>query len=128
MVATSGSVGAVALLADLLLLPTARYGAVAENPRRWKEETFAGLQRRLAGLAQQKPMLLIFEDLHWIDPTTQQLLHLFIRQIEQLPVLPTATFLPEFLASWAGRPPVPMLPLRRLPLHEGDALVRPCAS
>ena len=127
MAETSASVGDVALLADLLLLPTARYGAVEENPRRRKEETFAALQRRLAGLAQQKPMLLIFEDLHWIDPTTQQLLDLFIRQIEQLPVLLIATFRPEFVASWTGRPHVTMLPLSRLTRHESEALVRQIA-
>ena len=118
----------VALLADLLLLPTGRYAAVEQNPRRRREETFEALQRQLAELAQKKPVLMIFEDLHWIDPTTQELLDLFIRQIERLPVLLIATFRPDFVAPWADQPHVTVLTLNRLNRFDSEALVRQLAA
>ena len=127
MAETSASIGDVALLADLLLLPTDRYPAVEENPRRRKEETFAVLQRQISVVAQQNPVLMIVEDLHWIDPTTQQVLDLFIRQIERLPVLLIATFRPEFVAPWTDQPHVTMLLLSRLSRHESEAFVRQLA-
>src|ERR1700730_13481971 len=128
MAETSAANRDVALLAELLLLPTERYPTVELNPRRRKEETFEALQRQLAGLARSKPVLMIFEDLHWIDPTTQEVLDLFIRRIEHLPVLLIATFRPEFLAPWADQPHVTMLTLNRLSRRESEALVRQLAA
>ncbi|WP_423959138.1 AAA family ATPase, partial [Bradyrhizobium sp.] len=127
MADTSAAIGDIGLLADLLLLPTDRYPTVEENPRRRKEETFAALQRQISGWARQKPVLLIFEDLHWIDPTTQEVLDLFIRQIEHLPVLLIATFRPDFLPPWTDQPHVTMRILNRLSRHESEALVRQLA-
>ena len=109
MAETSAAKRDVALLADLLLLPTGRYADVEHNPRRRKEEIFEALQQQLTGLARKKPVLMIFEDLHWIDPTTQELLDLFIRRIDRLPVLLIATFRPDFMAPWADQPYVTML-------------------
>jgi class 3 adenylate cyclase/tetratricopeptide (TPR) repeat protein len=127
MAETSASIGDVALLADLLLLMTDRYPAVEENPRRRKEETFAALQRQLSGLAGQMPVLMVFEDAHWIDPTAMEVVDLFIRQIEHLPVLLIATFRPEFVAPWTNQPHVTMLTLNRLSRHESESLVRQLA-
>ena len=128
MAETSAAKRDVALLADLLLLPTGRYPNVEHNPRRRKEETFEALQRQLTGLAQTKPVLMTFEDLHWIDPTTQELLDLFIRRIELLPVLLIATFRPGFMAPWADQPHVTMLNLNRLSRGDSEALVRQLAA
>ena len=128
MAETSAANRDVALLADLLLLPTERYPPVELNPRLRKEETFEALQRQLTRLTRSKPVLMIFEDLHWIDPTTQEVLDLFIRQIEQLPVLLIATFRPEFLAPWADQPYVTMLTLNRLSRRESEALVLQLAA
>src|SRR6202048_5119265 len=128
MAETSAANRDVALLADLLLLPTERYPPVELNPRLRKEETFEALQRQLTGLTRSKPVLMIFEDLHWIGPTTQEVLDLFIRQIEQLPVLLIATFRPEFLAPWADQPYVTMLTLNRLSRRESEALVLQLAA
>jgi class 3 adenylate cyclase/predicted ATPase len=128
MAETSAANWDVALLAELLLLPTERYPTVELNPRRRKEETFEALQRQLIGLAQSNPLLMIFEDLHWIDPTTQEVLDLFIRRIEHLPVLLIATFRPEFLAPWADQPHVTMLTLNRLSRRDSEALVRQLAA
>jgi class 3 adenylate cyclase/predicted ATPase len=128
MAETSAAEGDIALLANLLLLPTGRYPIVEHNPRRRKEETFEALQRQLTGLARKNPVLMIFEDLHWIDPTTQELLDLFIRRVERLPVLLIATFRPDFTAPWADQPHVTMLTLNRLSPGDSEALVRQLAA
>jgi class 3 adenylate cyclase/predicted ATPase len=128
MTETSASKADIALLADLLLLPTGRYPIVEHNPRRRKEETFEALQRQLTGLARKNPVLMIFEDLHWIDRTSQELLDLFIRRIERLPVLVIATFRPDFTAPWADQPNVTMLTLNRLSRGDSEDLVRQLAA
>jgi class 3 adenylate cyclase/predicted ATPase len=128
MTETSATEHDIALLADLLLLPTGRFVTVEHDPRRRKEETFAALQRQLIALAGSKPVLMIFEDLHWIDPTTKELLDLFIRRIERLPVLLIATFRPEFVAPWIGQPHVTALTLNRLSRRESEFLVRQLAA
>jgi class 3 adenylate cyclase/predicted ATPase len=128
MAETSAAAQDIALLADLLLLPTGRYATVEHNPRRRKEETFEALQRQLTALARKKPVLMTFEDLHWIDPTTQELLDLFIQRIQDLPVLLIATFRPDFTAPWADQPHVTMLNLNRLTRSDSEALVRQLAA
>jgi class 3 adenylate cyclase/predicted ATPase len=128
MTETSAAERDVALLADLLLLPTGRYAAVERNPRRRREETFEALQRQLTELARKKPVLMIVEDLHWIDPTTQELLDLFIRRIDRMPVMLIATFRPDFVAPWADQPHVTMLTLNRLNRFDSEALVRQLAA
>jgi class 3 adenylate cyclase/predicted ATPase len=124
MAETSAAVHDVALLAELLLLPTGGGANVERNPRRWKEEVFEALQRQFISLAQSKPVLMTFEDLHWIDPTTQELLDLFIRRIDRLPVLLVATFRPEFTVPWAGEPHVTVVNLNRLSRADSETLVR----
>ena len=128
MAETSASTRDVALIAELLLLPTEGHANVERNPRRWKEEVFEALQRQLISLAQSKPVLMIFEDLHWIDPTTQELLDLFIRRIDRLPVLLVATFRPEFTVPWAGEPHITVLNLNRLSRADSETLVRQLAA
>ena len=71
---------------------------------------------------------MIFEDLHWIDPTTQELLDLFIRRIERLPVLLIATFRPGYMAPWADQPHVTMRNLNRLSRGDSEDLVRQLAA
>jgi class 3 adenylate cyclase/predicted ATPase len=113
-----------ALLAELLLLPTGRYPVLDVNPRRKKEMTFEALLRQFSGLAAQKPALIIFEDMHWVDPTTLELLNLMVKLIERLPALLIATFRPEFKPPWVGQPHVTMLTLNRFSRSEGATLVR----
>ena len=128
MAETSAAMGDVALLAELLLLPTGGDANLDRNPRRWKEEVFEALQRQFISLAQSKPVLMIFEDLHWIDPTTQELLDLFIRRIDRLPVLLVATFRPEFTVPWAGEPHITVLNLNRFSRANSETLVRQLAA
>jgi predicted ATPase len=69
------------LLADLLLLPTERYPPLALTPLRKREKTLQALLRQLASLAGTSPVLVIFEDLHWMDPTSRELLDLAVERI-----------------------------------------------
>ena len=82
--------------------------------------------RQLAGLARQRPVLIIFEDLHWADPTSRELLDLTIRQSERMRVMLVATFRTENQPPWTGQPQphVTTLSLRRLARDESGELVR----
>ena len=114
----------VARLAELLSLPTGRYPPLDPRPRRKKEETFDALIRQLDGFARQAPVLLIFEDVQWIDPTTRELLDRTVELVEPLPVLLIATFRPEFHPPWPSQSHFTNLTLNRISRREGEALVR----
>jgi class 3 adenylate cyclase len=106
---------AVPLIATLLGIPTGeRYPALQLTPQRQKQLTLEALLDQLAGLAAEQPVLLLYEDVHWIDPTTQELLSLAIKRIPRLPVLLLITFRPEFSPPWSGQPHVSSLALTRL--------------
>jgi hypothetical protein len=67
----------VALIADLLSLPSSeRHPLPSLSPQRKKEKTLEALLRQLVGLARQQPVIMVFEDAHWIDPTSRELLDL----------------------------------------------------
>jgi class 3 adenylate cyclase/predicted ATPase len=117
--------GEFQLLAELLSVPFEdRYPAINLTPQRKKEKTFEVLLRQLAGLARQQPTLTIFEDLHWADPTSRELLDISVERVEHLPVLLIATFRPEFQPSWTGQPHVTTLSLRRLGRRESGNLIQ----
>jgi hypothetical protein len=78
---------------------------------------------QLAGLAAQQPVLALYEDVHWIDPSTLEFLGLVVERIRQLPVLVLITFRPEFPPPWAGQAYVTTLTLSRLGRRQGAAIV-----
>ena len=91
----------IAILADLLSLPgSERHPLPSLTPRRKKERTLEALIRQLEGLAGRQPVLVIFEDAHWIDPTSRELLDLVVERLRTLPVLLIVTFRPEFQQPW----------------------------
>jgi predicted ATPase len=115
---------AVPLIAALLGLPMgARYPALKLAPQRQKELMLEALLDQLVALAAAQPVLVVHEDVHWIDPTTQELLSLAIERTQRLPVLTIITFRPEFTPPWAGQPHVGELALKRLGQREGAAIV-----
>ncbi|MPR12770.1 AAA family ATPase, partial [Microvirga tunisiensis] len=119
----------VALVAELLSLPVIdRYPPHAFTPQRKKEKTFEVLLRQLEALVQGHPVLMIFEDVHWIDPTSHELLDLIIERIRHLPLLLLATFRPEFAPPWTGQPHVTTVTLNRLDGRDGAALVKRVAG
>jgi class 3 adenylate cyclase/predicted ATPase len=114
----------VALLADLMSLPASeRHELPNLNPQRKKERTLEALIRQLEGLARMQPVLMVFEDAHWIDPTSRELLDLTIERARNLPVLLIVTFRPEFQPVWTGQPQVTLLALNRLDRRDRSVLV-----
>ena len=119
----------VALIADLLSLPASeRHPLPNLSPQRKKERTLAALIRQFEGLVHQQPLLMIFEDAHWIDPTSRELLDLTIERIRSLPVLLIVTFRPEFQPPWTGQPQVTTLTLNRLDRYDRIALIEQIAG
>ncbi len=105
----------VALLARLMSVPLdQRHPSPEISPQRWKERTFAALTGRLASFARKGPLLILFEDAHWSDPTSIELLDSLIERVPELPVLLIVSFRPDFTASWFGRPGVSLMALGRL--------------
>jgi class 3 adenylate cyclase/tetratricopeptide (TPR) repeat protein len=109
----------VPLFADWLLIPTGdRYPALELNPEKRKEKTHQVGLAQVEGLAARHPLLMVFEDLHWSDPTTREGLDLLVDRIPALRVLVIMTFRPDFAPPWAGRSHVTLLTLNRLPLRQ----------
>ena len=119
----------VAFLADLLSLPASdRHRLPNLSPQRKKERTLEALIRQVEGLARRQPMVMIFEDAHWIDPTSRELLDLTVERVRGLPVLLVVTFRPEFQPPWTGQPQVNVLALNRLDRRDRTALVEQIAG
>jgi len=119
----------VALLADLMSLPAAeRHPLPNLSPQRKKERTLQALIRQIEGLAHGKPVVTVWEDAHWLDPTSRELLDLTVEHVRSLPVLLIVTFRPEFQPPWTGQPQVSMLALNRLDRRDCTALIAQIAG
>jgi predicted ATPase len=106
---------AVPLLAGLLSIPTGeRYPPLNLAPQKQKERTLRALVAQVEGLAAQQPVLILFEDAQWSDPTSLELHDLIIDRVPALRALLIITYRPEFGAPWLGRPYVTALTLNRL--------------
>jgi predicted ATPase len=114
----------VPLLAALLGVPTGgRHPTLTLTPEMQKRRTLQALVDQVAGLAAQQPVLALYEDVHWIDPSTLELLGLVIERIQRLPVLVLITFRPEFRPPWTARAHVTSLTMSRLGRRQGADLV-----
>jgi len=114
----------VPLFADWLLIPTGdRYPTLDLNPEKRKEKTHQVGLAQVEGLAARHPLLMVFEDLHWSDPTTREGLDLLVDRIPALRVLVIMTFRPDFAPPWAGRSHVSLLTLNRLPLRQRAEMI-----
>src|SRR5262245_49773792 len=112
------------LIADLLSLPTGdRYPPINLSPEKRKDETLRALLARVERLAARQPVLFVFEDAHWIDPTSREWLDLTIERVPTLPVLLIITFRPEFAPPWVGFPQVTLLSLSRLPPRQRALMI-----
>jgi class 3 adenylate cyclase len=115
---------AVPLFAYLLSIQTGdRYLPLNLPPQRRKEKTLHAQVAEVEGLASRQPVLMVFEDVHWCDPTTQESLDLLIDRVAALRVLVVLTFRPEFSPPWIGSPHVTMLTLNRLPPRQRAAII-----
>jgi predicted ATPase len=119
----------VPLLAPLLSIPLAdRYTPMDLGPQRRKDRTLAAVIDRIAELATLQPVLVLFEDAHWIDPTSLELLSLTIDRVARLSVLLIITARPDFSPPWPTHRHVSVMALGRLGQREGAALVHRIAK
>ena len=115
---------AAPVLADLLGIPAAeRYPSLDLSPQQRKERTFQVLLDQLAGLAAQGPVLALYEDVHWADATTLELIGRVAERVQPLPVLALVTSRPGFAPAWAGHGHTTLLSLSRLGRQEGGAMI-----
>ena len=112
----------VTLIADLLSLPSGA-AQLSLTPQRKREKLLAALLHQIGALARQQPVLMVVEDLHWIDPSSHELLDMTVERAASLPVLLILTFRPEYQAPWSGLPQVVALTLNRLDRRNGAAMV-----
>lgn len=102
-------------LASLLTLPgEQRYGAIDLTPAQQKDQTLGILAEMVEGLASRRPVLMVFEDVHWVDPTTLELLDLLVERIPANSVLALFTHRPEFTPTWIGEAHVTSIALSKL--------------
>ena len=102
---SSTSAQDAALLAEMLSLPNdGRYPALELTPQQRRQRTLEALVSQIVALSRQNPLLIIFEDAHWTDPTTLELFGRIVDRIPTLRVLLIVTFRPEFEPPWIGRP------------------------
>jgi predicted ATPase len=119
----------VTLFAEMLSLPNdGRYPTLDLIPEQRRQRTLEALTAQLAGLARQKPVLMIVEDAHWGDPTSLEVFGLTVDRIKTLSALLIVTFRPEFNAPWAGRSHVTSLALNRLGEREAAAIIADVAG
>ena len=113
-----------ALLAQMLSLPNdGRYPALDLAPHQRRQRTLAALARRIEGIARETPVLMVYEDAHWADPSSLEAIGLLVDKIEALRLLLFVTFRPEFVPPWAARPHVTALAINRLAPREVTALI-----
>jgi len=113
----------VALIADLLSIPLNISSETTQySPRRKKERTFDTLMRRTMYLCEQQPLLMFFEDIHWADPSSLELLDRTIQILRQLPILLILSFRPEMRVPWIDNPVTTLITLRRLTTREAELL------
>jgi len=117
----------IALLAELLSLPNSA-ADLNISPQRKREMLFEAELHQLEALAKRRPILIVFEDAHWIDPTSRELLDVTIDRIRGLPVLLVVTFRPEFQHAWGGLPQVTLLTLNQLGGRDSAVLVEGLAG
>ena len=121
---SSTSARDAALVAEMLSLPNdGRYPVLELAPQQRRQQTLEALVLQVATLSRQNPVLMVFEDVQWTDPTTLELFGLIVERIPTLHVLLIMTFRPEFEPPWIGRPYVTALTINRLGQREVSAMI-----
>jgi class 3 adenylate cyclase len=114
----------VRFVASILSVPCEqRYGPLPMAPQKFKDETLRTLVDLTETAARQQPSVMLFEDLHWADPTTLEVLDLLIDRIKTVPLLVVLTHRPEFVSRWSGQGHVGALNLSKLTRVQSAAMV-----
>lgn len=115
----------VALIADLLSVPVDdRYPRLNLNPQRQKEKTYEAMLHVLTNRARQQPVLMLFEDAHWADASSLELLYQVVGLLTDLPILVVVSFRPEFQPPWVGHAIASLITLRRLTHKQAERLAQ----
>jgi class 3 adenylate cyclase/predicted ATPase len=113
-----------ALFAEMMSLQNdGRHPATDLDPQQRRQKALAALTTQMEAIARQNPLLMIFEDAHWTDPTSLEAFGRTVDRIKQLRGLLIVTYRPEFEAPWVGRPYVSFLALNRLGESDVDAMI-----
>jgi AAA ATPase domain/Adenylate and Guanylate cyclase catalytic domain len=113
-----------ALFAEMLSLPNdGRYPTLELAPQQRRQKTLEAITAQMEALSQSNPVLMIFEDVHWIDPTSLEALGRAVDRIRTLGVLLIVTYRPEFEPPWIGRPYVTAITINRLGEREIAAMI-----
>ena len=114
----------VRFVASILSIPCEqRYGALPVTPQKHKDETLRTLVDISEAAARQQPSVMLFEDAHWADPTTLEVLDLLIDRVKTVPLLVVLTHRPEFQSRWSGQGHVGALNLSKLTRAQSAAMV-----
>ena len=121
---TSTRMEDAALFAEMLSLPNdGRYPALDLEPQQRRQKTLEALTAQVEALSRQNPLLMIFEDAHWVDPTSLETFGRVVDRVRSLPALLIVTFRPEFEPAWIGRPYVTALTINRLAQRDIEAMI-----
>ena len=113
-----------ALFAELLSLANdGRYIRLELTPQQRRQKTLEAVTSQVEALSRENPVLMIFEDVHWIDPTTVEALGRAVDRIRALRALLIVTYRPEFEPPWIGRPYVTALTINRLGEREITTMI-----
>jgi hypothetical protein len=99
------------------------YGAVAMTPQKFKAETLRALIDTTEAIARRQPTVELFEDIHWADPTTLEVIDLLIHRVRNIPLLVVLTYRPEFASRWSHYGHVTALTLSKLTRPQTAAMV-----
>ena len=109
---------------EMLSLPNdGRYPALELTPQQRRQKTLEALGSQLVALSRSRPVLMIFEDAYWADPTSLEALGRAVDRIRTHGVLLIVTYRPEFEPPWIGRPHVTALTLNRLGERDIAAMI-----
>ncbi|MEK1888487.1 MAG: adenylate/guanylate cyclase domain-containing protein [Phyllobacterium sp.] len=115
---------AIPLIAALLSISTNnRYPKLDLMPERQKARTFVVLIEQLEALARNKPVLMLLEDAHYLDPVSAELFDIIVERMQRLPIMLIATYRPEGIARWNGFPHATVLTLNRLSRAQAGSII-----
>jgi class 3 adenylate cyclase/tetratricopeptide (TPR) repeat protein len=118
----------VRFVAAILSIPCERYGALPMTPQKHKDETLRTLVDITEAAARLQPSVLLFEDAHWADPTTLQVMDLLIDRVRAVPLLIVLTHRPEFQSRWSAQGHAGALNLSKLTRAQSAAMVSTLAG
>jgi len=114
----------VRFVASMLSVPyEERYGALPMTPQKFKDETLRTLVDLTEAAARRQPSVMLFEDGHWADPTTLEVLDLLVDRLKGIPLLIVLTHRPEFQSRWSQHGHVTGLNLSKLTRAQSSAMV-----